>query len=80
MKINHLQKLQFQTKLDQKMVSINYLQIPIYMHFLVELEQRTFICLMNVNMNYHNLVYTSITYPYFLFVSIINERIHLELT
>ena len=37
-----MQKLKFQTEVDQEMIGINYLQIPIYMHFLVKLQQRTF--------------------------------------
>ena len=36
-KINYLKKLQCQTVIGQEIVAINDLQIPIYMHFLVEL-------------------------------------------
>ena len=56
------------------MVAINYPQIPIYMHFLVELQQRTFIFLINIDRNLHSLVYISITSPYFYFAVILKQH------
>ena len=55
------------------MVAINDPQIPIYMHFLVELKQIT------IGSNFHRLVYIFITYPYFYFIIILKQRINLYL-
>ena len=62
------------------MVAINDLQIPIYMHFLLNFNKELCICLINVDRNLHSLVYISIKYPSFYFIIILKQRIHLDFT
>ena len=75
-----IKKLQCQTGVDQEMVTINDLQIPINIHFWLKCNKQLYICLENVGRNLHSLLYISITFPYCSFIVILKHNVHLDLT